>query len=266
MTFKWIAQQYVKARSVQDYLVLPILQNHSDQLFSNNNKTILDIGCGDGKYTNYISEQIPTSQVIGIDQSQDMINFAKKNYEKTDQSLTFQHKNAYDVSFPNNYFDVIVSFNCLHWIDNISYIFTKTIYEKLSHSGLFLACHDLKPPEPFWSIAECVRKTSQWEKYFTDFTLPYFYNGEPNYYNLLENTGFTNIVITQKKDVFKFTSTEDAINNNVRGWLPHLNHLHSTKQNEFLKAFANECNRSDIFDKQKRLIYEQHIGLIYALK
>jgi len=72
-------------------------------------ETILDIGCGTGDLTKKISEQC--GKVIGIDNSNEMIQTAQKKYPE----IKFIHTDAKDYR-PDNKFDAIFSNAVLHWI------------------------------------------------------------------------------------------------------------------------------------------------------
>jgi len=70
---------------------------------------ILDLGCGSGQLTHQIS--LSKAEVIGIDNSENMINSAKENYPK----LNFYVKEAYNFQFQKP-FDAIFSNAVLHWV------------------------------------------------------------------------------------------------------------------------------------------------------
>jgi trans-aconitate 2-methyltransferase len=70
---------------------------------------ILDLGCGTGYLTNLIAES--KAEVIGIDNSLDMIAKAKENYP----NLEFKVLSASDFFFDKS-FDAIFSNAVLHWV------------------------------------------------------------------------------------------------------------------------------------------------------
>lgn len=73
------------------------------------NETILDIGCGTGDLTKKIAEL--SGKVIGIDNSNEMIQTAQKKYPE----ISFIHADAKDFQIDNK-FDAIFSNAVLHWI------------------------------------------------------------------------------------------------------------------------------------------------------
>jgi ubiquinone/menaquinone biosynthesis C-methylase UbiE len=72
-------------------------------------ETILDIGCGTGDLTKKISEQC--GKVIGIDNSNEMIQSAQKKYPE----ISFIHNDAKNYQLDDK-FDAIFSNAVLHWI------------------------------------------------------------------------------------------------------------------------------------------------------
>lgn len=103
--------------------------------FLNIKDYILDFGCGSGGITNQLASQV--SHIDAIDISGGMIDNAKVNaamlavkninYQKTELSLSNEKK-----------YDVIVSFNVLHYIDNLEPELEK-VYESLKTEGLFIS-------------------------------------------------------------------------------------------------------------------------------
>ena len=56
---------------------------------------ILDVGCGDGKITAELARAVPRGAVVGIDASEEMIAFARKNFPASEISnLKFQVTDA----------------------------------------------------------------------------------------------------------------------------------------------------------------------------
>jgi len=94
-------------------------------------ESILDIGCGTGDLTNEISKA--GAQVIGIDNSEEMIRKARIKYPQ----LQFLIKSADDFSF-NNKFDALFSNAALHWVLEKEKAIS-CIYDSLKTGGRFVA-------------------------------------------------------------------------------------------------------------------------------
>lgn len=77
---------------------------------------VLDIGCGDGRITADISKKTSEGNVIGIDASFNMIEYARAHFPKSKfPNLEFLYDRAENLSFSKQ-FDLIVSFNCFQWV------------------------------------------------------------------------------------------------------------------------------------------------------
>jgi len=97
----------------------------------NQNSKILDLGCGNGEKAHYIGKL--GFNVVGIDASEEAINYAKKNFP----AVKFYKKDALSTKFKENSFDAIISiavFHCFLEKDRKKYI--KEINRILKKRGL----------------------------------------------------------------------------------------------------------------------------------
>ncbi len=72
------------------------------------NAKILDIGCGDGEYTSLFCKN--GNEVIGLD----LKNYVKPEYKK----FEFVKGNAKDLPFPNESFDLVISFDVIEHVED----------------------------------------------------------------------------------------------------------------------------------------------------
>ena len=135
---EWVAETYHTHSQIQYRLARDLLQRYFSSIgsFSGNEK-ILDLGCGDGKVTKEIADQVTSGSVLGIDYSPSMIDFARSTYPaKIYSNLEFEQRDA--VSFVDDQkFDIVFSFCCLHWIENQGLVL-RNIYQSLKPGGIFL--------------------------------------------------------------------------------------------------------------------------------
>ena len=78
-------------------------------------KNVLDISCGTG-YGSRILYDRGARRVIGVDISNEAINFASIKYNTKD--LEFKVGNVQNIDFPANYFDVVTCFETIEHVDS----------------------------------------------------------------------------------------------------------------------------------------------------
>src|SRR5690242_7409080 len=74
-----------------------------------NNKKVLEIGCGRGDFSIWLSQQYPAATITGTDFSPSAVEIARKKTDAALTNLSFQVENAEQLSFPDNTFDYIIS-------------------------------------------------------------------------------------------------------------------------------------------------------------
>ena len=94
----WNAKTYSEASDIQFWQAmeaLTILNLKGDE-------TILDVGCGDGKITALIADKVPNGRVVGVDITDDMINFAQEKFD-TIPNLSFKLMSADKLSYSGEF-------------------------------------------------------------------------------------------------------------------------------------------------------------------
>jgi trans-aconitate 2-methyltransferase len=108
---EWNASDYEKNFSGQERAAEAVISG----LVLEGHEHILDIGCGDGKVTAKLAARVPHGQILGIDSSQGMIDFARLRFPLTQYSnLRFEQGDAQNFRY-NQEFDLAASFASLHW-------------------------------------------------------------------------------------------------------------------------------------------------------
>jgi len=77
-------------------------------------KNVLEIGCGTGYGTYFLSKY--ASNIVGVDISEDVIQYCKMKYKK--ENLSFKHINGNELPFSNSSFDVCISFQVIEHINS----------------------------------------------------------------------------------------------------------------------------------------------------
>lgn len=75
----------------------------------------LDVGCGDGRITAELALRLPRGSVLGIDPSPGMLAVARERVTAETPHLSFVEGAVETLAFVDE-FDLVVSFNALHWV------------------------------------------------------------------------------------------------------------------------------------------------------
>ncbi|MFX1313408.1 MAG: class I SAM-dependent methyltransferase, partial [Promethearchaeota archaeon] len=84
-------------------------------------KTILDVGCGKGSLSFYLTKR--GANVTAIDLSQNYINFCQKEKKRRRLNVDFRVMNAQIPDFEDESFDIIVGFRIIHHLPDINLFF-----------------------------------------------------------------------------------------------------------------------------------------------
>ena len=161
----WDGSEYRKVSDLQQWLADRAL----DGLNLDGVRSLLDIGCGDGRITAEIARRIAAATVVGLDPSPRMISIAPAG-----RNLTFELGDVYSMTYQST-FDAVVSFNALHWVLDQRLALSR-IAAALRPSGwafLVFVCAGERPS--LESVAMKVVRGTAWQRYFEDFDAPFIH-------------------------------------------------------------------------------------------
>jgi trans-aconitate 2-methyltransferase len=166
---------------------------------------ILDIGCGNGKITAAIAARVPNGSVLGVDASAEMVIFAKAHWTSAQPNLQFQVADARHLPFQHE-FDLVVSFNALHWIPEQS-LPLQSIHSALKADGTaqlrLVAKGERKSLE---DVIEETCHSPRWASYFQDFRDPYLHLTPRQYAELAQQNGFRVVSLHTAAKAWDFQS------------------------------------------------------------
>ena len=108
---EWSAKQYSKFEKER---TLPAI-DLANSINSENVRTVLDVGCGIGNSTAVLKRKFPNAKVIGADNSDDMLNAARKNNPELEFIKLDAEKDIVNIS---DRYDVVFSNACIQWISD----------------------------------------------------------------------------------------------------------------------------------------------------
>jgi trans-aconitate 2-methyltransferase len=182
---EWDAAEYARRSSLQEAMAEEALA----VLHVVGSERVLDVGCGDGKITAQIAARLRRGTVTGVDSSQDMIAFASNHFSPALRpNLRFEVADARRLPFREE-FDLVVSFNALHWIPEQEAAL-RSIRRAMKSDGLAqLRLVPAGPRKSLEDVLEETRLSPRWAGHFRDFHDPYLRLTPEQYRALAERNG-----------------------------------------------------------------------------
>ncbi|MFZ5946199.1 MAG: class I SAM-dependent methyltransferase [Bacillota bacterium] len=234
--YKWNAHDYNRNSSEQQKWAQELIC----KLNIIGNENILDIGCGDGKITSQLALKVLDGSVLGIDNSEEMINLANKLFNKSKyKNLSFQLMGAEQLNFTEE-FDLIFSNAALHWIQDHGSVL-KGISSALKKDGrILLQMGGEGNASSLVKILDEIIKREKWKEYFTDFSFPYGFYNDKDYEKWINHSGLkiNRIELIPKDMVHKGQEGLEAWIRTT--WLPYTERVSLNFRNEFIKEIASK--------------------------
>ncbi|KAK2880018.1 hypothetical protein FQN49_000653 [Arthroderma sp. PD_2] len=236
-TDHWSAEAYSASASFVPKLTETVIQYLNPQ---QHNK-VLDVGCGDGKFTNkYI---FGVASVLGIDSSPSMIESAKRDHGSDNADFRVVDCRYLDkeADIVDGTWDKVVSNAALHWIlrDSTTRLSTlRAIFDSLKPGGSFvfeMGGHGNVPEVHTALLASLVQHGLSIEK--AREISPWFFPSEIWMRNTLESLGF---LIDKLETEYRPTKLTVGANGGIEGWVrlmgaPMLEALDSAAREDAVK-------------------------------
>jgi trans-aconitate methyltransferase len=237
---RWDPGDYERSSSAQKRWARELIS----KLELEGDERVLDIGSGDGMITAELSARVPLGSVVGLDSSEEMIEFARRRYPPEEHpNLSFQLGDARRLEFEEE-FDLVVSFACLHWIEDHLPVL-QGIRRCLRPSGrVLIQCGGRGNAASILEITEEVTKGERWRGYFRDFTFPYHFYGPEEYRPWLARVGLKvkRVELVPKEMVHEDKKGLEGI---IRAtWLPYTERLPEELRREFVSEIADRYIQS----------------------
>jgi len=114
----------------------------------------LDLGCGPGALCFALAEQAhPSSEIYGLDISDDQLDYARQYAGKYHCTLTFQQGSMDELKFPDSHFDLVMTSMALHATPpEVRRAAIAETARVLKRNGQFLLVDWSKPKINLWGI------------------------------------------------------------------------------------------------------------------
>lgn len=117
-----------------------------------NGHWVLDLGCGTGTLTIMIKKAHPRAEVFGLDADLKALETARAKAKKAEVEITFQREMAFELPYPDEYFDRVLSSLVFHHLhhENKKRAFQE-VYRVLKPAGELHVFDFGKPHSPLAS-------------------------------------------------------------------------------------------------------------------
>jgi trans-aconitate 2-methyltransferase len=233
--YSWNAEDYAKNSSSQYKWAQELIP----KLKLSGSEALLDIGCGDGKITAAVAKCLPQGQVIGIDNSEDMISLARCSFpQEMYPNLSFQRMDARAITFQEK-FDCAFSNAALHWIIDQQSVL-HGVQRSLKDGGRLLFQMGGKGnAQDILLTLTPLMDSEPWKKFFSNFSFPYGFYGPEDYKTwLLEAKLKPERVELLQKDM-KLQGKEGLAGWIRTTWLPYTEKVPATLKDAFVEEMVN---------------------------
>lgn len=198
------------------------------------NESILDIGCGDGKITVELAKRVPNGSVLGIDISDNAVQFAKNKFPKNQHSnLDFCHLDFMNSDYTEK-FDLIVSVGAIHYIPD-QYQALKRVKDSLKPDGEMLLYLVGLGSDPIWQAMTILLSTPKWQHLKE--VMSYGLCSEDQYLSLFHEVGL-NIIEFRAEEISEYRRNKQEIKQGFLGnFLSITNRVPQSECDEFLDDF-----------------------------
>ena len=240
---KWNARDYADNSSAQEMWAKELIR----KLALQGEEHLLDIGCGDGKITHAISREVTGGRVVGIDQSENMIEQASNHFNE--DNLSFLVMDASKLSVPEK-FDIVFSNAALHWIQDHKTILMHIKAHLNANAKLLFQMGGYGNAADIMEIVTQATESEQWADYFETFINPYHFYKVLDYENWLSQTGYK----AQRVQLIAKDMIHDSPDN-LKGWLrttwfPYTNQLPDIEKEPFLTHVVERYLQNNPVDSE----------------
>jgi len=245
-TLRWDAVEYARHSEIQFTWARETIA----KLGLKGHEHLIDLGCGDGKVSAYIAERLPAGTVLGIDNSQDMIDLAGRTFPPSRcPNLAFKQMDVCAID-TSRHFDIAFSNAVLHWVKDHRPVL-KGVRECLKPGGrvLFQMGGKGNAQEVGLALLEIISR-QPWQPYFTEIPIPFRFFEPEEYHDLLHEARLEPIRVELiPKDMVQ--PSRSALTGWVRStWLPFTQRVPEDMREAFIGDLVDTYLAGHPLDEQ----------------
>jgi trans-aconitate 2-methyltransferase len=203
MTHQWSPDQYVKFERERQKPFFDLLQ----LIHPYEHMRIVDVGCGEGKLTKFLHNELKATYTLGIDSSMDML--AKSEQEPL-QQVDFKQMDM-QVFETDHLFDLVISNAALQWVPDHFSLFNR-LTRLLARRGQLAIQIPYNQDYPTHKIAKELAEEPFFQPFFQTLPLPFASVLKMEaYVALLKELGFTDLIVRTQAYGHELDSTASII-------------------------------------------------------
>jgi trans-aconitate 2-methyltransferase len=186
---EWNAADYHRLSAPQFHWGQRVLS----QLKLRGDERLLDAGCGTGKLTRILLENLPGGSVVGLDLSRNMVLHAQQNLRPDfGERARFVAADFVALPFADS-FDGIVSTASFHWVQDHDALF-RSLYKALQPGGwLHAQCGGGSNLERLRQRVRALSETAEFSSWLGKFAEPWFFSDAESAAARLSAAGFEDV-------------------------------------------------------------------------
>jgi trans-aconitate 2-methyltransferase len=232
---------------------------------------ILDVGSGDGRITAELARRVPNGEVLGIDLSAPMVEYANEAVAPRYSNLSFARCDGGDLSSQLMYrdrFDLVTSFSVFHWLEDPDGAWEGFRDVLRKGSGPFEAIRgsslggaplraligfQLTHPH-LWDFIDTLVANPEWAPHFEAFVDPYKHWTAEQVVAFAEGARFN---VERIDDILsnEWFPSPGVMHDFLAAWVPSVIHLASNAeaQKAFLDVVVNHLMDAIPLDSEQRI-------------
>ena len=247
---KWDSKQYLQFENERNQPAVDLTK----RIVSNTEtaKSIIDIGCGPGNSTAILKTFFPKAEVLGVDNSDNMLTKAVAQYGNF---IKFQYCDiTTDLPKIKQKFDIVFSNACLQWVPEHERIIP-ALYELLNDNGILAVQIPKNGDSPLYKAMDAVVNDPKWNFNLADVAYNKSLSPE-EYFDILSS--LSNDFAMWESVYYHRMKTHSALVDWIKGTKlrPYLNLLDETSQKKLENEIVNNLFSVYPVQRNGEIIYK----------
>ena len=212
-----------------------VAQYALDNFSLSGHERILDLGSGSGRLTAHLAERVQDGEVVGVDISKGMIEFAKRQFIPFFSNLSFEQCSILDISYADD-FDVVCCFSALHWCNDLQQALSRT-FQALRSNGRLVATLPTEATDDILLVRRKLENHPRWASYLAEKAHPRIRHSVNECEQFLKSAGFSSYTVCTVEHNFMFENRR-ALADWFASFSPRVMKIPRSKREEFLVDFV----------------------------